>query len=231
MMNFSNPTDVNLDEIIYTGSYEPRFQPLTIQGTFLVTPILSPDTSEHVINSAIESAHTEILIEQLEFEKDWHDGISPFIERLIQKVQQGVNVKIIINYNPDYYSAETLIPIKQYLEANRIQVKFLYTNWSYFKTVHNKGMIIDNQSVLISSINWNENSVRNNREAGVLIHHPEIAQYYADVFYVDWNLQQPQRQSHYNNPWTDIRNILIVIGIFFIVFVLIFRDWRKRRWT
>jgi phosphatidylserine/phosphatidylglycerophosphate/cardiolipin synthase-like enzyme len=35
--------------------------------------------------------------------------------------------------------------------------------------IHNKGMIIDQDKTLISSINWNQNSVDNNREAAVVL--------------------------------------------------------------
>jgi phosphatidylserine/phosphatidylglycerophosphate/cardiolipin synthase-like enzyme len=45
-------------------------------------------------------------------------------------------------------------------------------------------MIVDNKSVLISSINWNENSFTKNREIGVIIESYEVAKYYADVFFM-----------------------------------------------
>ena len=51
--------------------------------------------------------------------------------------------------------------------------------------MHNKGMIIDDSVVLVSSINWNENSVMRNREVGLLIS-GEAAGYYAAVFESDW---------------------------------------------
>jgi phosphatidylserine/phosphatidylglycerophosphate/cardiolipin synthase-like enzyme len=48
---------------------------------------------------------------------------------------------------------------KKYFEEHGIDVKFIYTDCSYFSNVHNKGMIVDNKSVLIPSNNWNENSL------------------------------------------------------------------------
>ena len=48
-------------------------------------------------------------------------------------------------------------------------------------------MIVDDQSVLVSSINWNSNSPNFNREAGVIIDHPGVAHYFLDVFEDDWN--------------------------------------------
>lgn|GEM_PF-3933993 len=49
-------------------------------------------------------------------------------------------------------------------------------------TLHNKGLVVDSERVLVSSINWSLNSPANNREAGLILDHPAIAQYYTDVF-------------------------------------------------
>jgi len=54
--------------------------------------------------------------------------------------------------------------------------------------IHNKGVIIDGEKVLVSSINWNENSPSFNREAGVIIEHAGAGQYYTAVFEDDWSV-------------------------------------------
>jgi cardiolipin synthase len=41
--------------------------------------------------------------------------------------------------------------------------------------------------VLVSSINWNDNSPDFNREAGVIIEHPAAAAYFARTFAADWD--------------------------------------------
>ena len=53
--------------------------------------------------------------------------------------------------------------------------------------IHNKGVIVDDKRVLVSSINWNSNSPNFNREAGVIIDHPGVARYFREVFEDDWN--------------------------------------------
>jgi phosphatidylserine/phosphatidylglycerophosphate/cardiolipin synthase-like enzyme len=118
---------------------------------------------------------------------------------------------------------------RQYLERAGAEVKFMSTEWSPFTTLHNKGMIIDNTTVLISSINWNEQSVRKNREAGVLIENKEIAKYYATVFFADWNWKMNQANSG-DALWADYKYIVFIAFVFSITFVLILRDWRKRKW-
>jgi hypothetical protein len=52
--------------------------------------------------------------------------------------------------------------------------------------MHNKGIIVDNEKVLVSSINWSNYSVSQNREAGVIITHTGVTDFFASVFQWDW---------------------------------------------
>ena len=230
-MDFSISPDFYMDETVYRGSYEPQFESKTFTGNFTAVPVFSPGTSERAICTLIESANNSIYIEQLYIYKDWNEKISPFVERLVNKSKQGVDVKIILNYNP-YYKAtnEKCNQTKQYFEENDIEVKFVYTNWSYFSNVHNKGMIVDNTSVLISSINWNENSVTKNREAGIIIENQEIATYYAEVFFYDWELDPPKSMAPVFSL-ADLKNPSLIVLIYGLIFALVAQDWRKRKWT
>lgn len=231
-MDFSVPPDLYMDESIFKGSYEPQFESKTFSGNFSATPVFSPDTSEEAICGMIESANESIYIEQMYIYKNWSKTISPFVERLINKSEQGLDVKVILNYNP-YYGAtnEKCNQTKRYLESYGIEVKFVFTNWSYFTNVHNKGMIVDNKSVLISSINWNEDSVTLNREAGIIINNEDVARYYADVFFYDWNLSSLQSQKQEAVSSVSYKNTIYIAVVFTLTFALIARDWRKRQWT
>ncbi len=233
-MNLSISTDYYMDESYSWGSYKPQFESQTFQGNYIIIPVLSPDTSNKAICDMIESSNDSIYIEQLYIYKDWSNGINPFVEKLVNKAKKGVDVKVILNYNPNYKGTNEKINItKQYFDENGIDVKLIYTNWSYFSNVHNKGLIIDNKSVLISSINWNENSVTRNREVGIIINDCEVAQYYTNVFFYDWNLTPPniQKQDQEETLQADYKNTIYIIVIYTLTFALIARDWRKRQWT
>ncbi|WLE01024.1 phospholipase D-like domain-containing protein (plasmid) [Agrobacterium leguminum] len=54
-------------------------------------------------------------------------------------------------------------------------------------SIHNKGIIVDGAIVLVSSTNWSSDGVLRNRDAGLIIHDAEVAQYYQSVFIDDWN--------------------------------------------
>jgi len=53
--------------------------------------------------------------------------------------------------------------------------------------VHNKGIIVDAQRVLISSINWTENSPLYNRELGLIVQSEAVAAYFGTLFGQDWD--------------------------------------------
>ena len=127
---------------------------------------------------------------------------------------------------------EKINQTKDFLKQNGIDVKFIYSNWSYFTNVHNKGIIVDNKSVLISSINWNENSVTNNRETGIIIENENISRFYAEVFFYDWNLTEQVEELN-TSVLSSVpdNNIIYIVVIFTLTFAVIIRDWRKRQWT
>jgi phosphatidylserine/phosphatidylglycerophosphate/cardiolipin synthase-like enzyme len=57
--------------------------------------------------------------------------------------------------------------------------------------VHNKGFVIDSQTVVVSSQNWSGAGIRQNRDAGLIIESPAIAQYFESVFNSDWTKNKP----------------------------------------
>ncbi|HMA83379.1 MAG TPA: phospholipase D-like domain-containing protein, partial [Candidatus Thermoplasmatota archaeon] len=222
----------------YYGYYEPILnQSETMKENITVTPILSPDNSLPAISNLISQANATIYIQQLYMYPNWTNQQNPLIPLLINKSNQGIDIRILLNYNPWYDSTNIHNnQTKTLLESNGICVKYVYTNWSIFQNMHNKGVIIDNKSVLISSINWNENSFLNNREIGIIINHSEIAQFYSTVFLSDWKLSEPiicNETINQNQSQKIIElnaNTIYITALFTMTFIVVARDWRKRSW-
>jgi cardiolipin synthase len=229
-MNATIPPDFFLSKTVPHGDYVSEFTAQTFTGTQTITPVFSPDTSEQLLCDAIDTANKTIYIEQLYIYKDWGEQPSPLVEHLMNKSAKDVDVRVIMDYHPEYTdTTQQLNDTKQYLEEHGVQVKFISSAWSPFATVHNKGMVIDNTTVLVSSINWNQQSVTLNREAGVLLTNPEAATYYAQVFLSDWNLE-PHHKALGGSSWADYKNLLLIAVVCGITCALIVRDWRKRKW-
>jgi len=55
-----------------------------------------------------------------------------------------------------------------------------------FRKVHAKGAVLDGETVLVGSLNWNAHAARENREVLLALRGPEVADYYGQVFEADW---------------------------------------------
>jgi phosphatidylserine/phosphatidylglycerophosphate/cardiolipin synthase-like enzyme len=74
-----------------------------------------------------------------------------------------------------------------------LEASFFFVKDDSLRILHNKGMIVDGRKTLISSINWTENSMKNNREAAVLVDSAHVARYYQNLFDVDWRYHRNSR--------------------------------------
>jgi len=240
-MNFTFSSDVYYQPY-YCGNYKSVFKSNETSGNFTIKTVISPDNSQKAILDLLDSANNSIYIQQLYIYNNWSNKINPFVKKLIDKSKQGLDIRVILNYNPVYNDTNKKVDnTKKLLEDNNIKVRYIYTTWSIFTNIHNKGVIVDNESVLISSINWNENSVLNNREIGVIIKNKETAEYYTNVFLYDWNLtfeknekinnSKYNKSNNNNNYFDNYENNIYIIIIFTLTFGLIIQDWRKRKWT
>jgi len=181
---------------IMTGNYTHPFDSVKLSGEFSVSPILAPDTSLMQTESIIgmlKGAKESVYVQQLYIYKDWNsctDNNNPFLDAAINAARRGCDVKILLNPTYSYETNEATIEYLRAIAANEglnMTAKFADTERTGLKKTHNKGVIVDRSKVLISSINWNENSAMNNREVGVIIDNDAVGEYYTDVFLYDWN--------------------------------------------
>ncbi len=170
------------------GDYHPCCRARTITGTFACTVVTAPDNAERAICNMLDAGRQRILVEQAYSEAWWSDGCSPFLDCIKEHRRRCSDVRMLLNQNPAYTgSCKDNNATRRYLERHNVSARFLYTNRSPLVNVHTKGAVVDN-ATLISSINWNENAVRHNRELGVIVENSEVAAYFAKVFNHDWHL-------------------------------------------
>ena len=211
----------------WNGEYDPKFFAKEITGHFSVTPLLSPDNSLGTMSELIESAEESIAIEQLYFYERLGSKTNPLIERIIDANERGVEIRVLLNFNPDYSregvdTNERNMETVELLKECGIEARLLYTNSTPFSNLHNKGMIVDSEKVLISSINLNANGLLKNREVGVIIENEEVANYFEDVFDYDWNAASEKEGSS-----LAVRAVSIGI-VFLLAGCLVYRSWSKK---
>ena len=221
------------------GSYAPVFEPLTVNSDFILIPVLAPDTamSNETILGAINNAEESVYVQQFSTGRFWGEEDNTFIAALIDAAGRGCEVKMLLdakylegaNNNDEVVS--WLNEVAREGKNWSLKAKLADLDSLGLAKIHNKGLIVDGKKVLITSLNWNANSIHN-REAGVIVENEEIASFYEDVFFHDWNKsakEGEQKENEGDEGGTSLIRIVWVALTLVISFV-IFRavKWYKR---
>ncbi|BBX23679.1 hypothetical protein MTER_30900 [Mycolicibacter terrae] len=159
--------------------------PLTIQ------PVLSPDNYLDVVPALIRTATRSIVIEQQYIKAD-----QPSVRLLLDAIAAArrqhptLDVRIVLG---KLFDRGDLPREHQNLDVLaedydlKLDANIRYINTDQLVHCHNKMIVIDGAAALVSSQNWSDSAVTKNREAGLWVPHPGIAQYFEAIFETDWD--------------------------------------------
>ena len=208
-------------EAIPSETYTSVFSPVTFTGA-QVTPVIAPDTSDE-ITDLLESARTSIEIEQAYITNESGTRLNPYLATAINASRRGVQVRVLLDsywFNTeDEADNDEMAALINRIAADEhlpLEARCADLSASGFEKIHNKGVIVDDRAVLVSSINWNMNSPTFNRETGVIIGQPEAARYFRSVFDADWSpaVRSPQKTVDY----LKIACVIAVIGLLVVLY-------------
>lgn len=166
-------------------------KPFNPKSPVEILPILSPDNYMSIIPDFLESATKSIFIEQ-----QYIRGSQDDIGFLLQKIRTAMDrhrkldVRIVLAKPfPGKRFKKEADAIEQLGEEFGLKLgkNIRILNPRFFVHCHNKLIVVDDQAVLVSSQNWSDSAVSQNREAGLLMHYPDIAKYYSGIFETDWD--------------------------------------------
>ena len=216
-----------------SDTYEPDdrigyevFEAKNINGEFTANMIIGPDNSLHyeTIIETINSAEKTLYIEQAYIRRDWGNDENPYLQSAINAAMQGVEVKVLLdsmwyNTNEENDNDELCNYLNDLASQENLNLEARLVKRDGITKIHNKGVIVDGQRVLISSINWNKHSPTYNREIGIIIENPELAAYYTEVFLYDWNLGQTETNSSKTiiNPLIVAVMILLAASMIYLI--------------
>jgi phosphatidylserine/phosphatidylglycerophosphate/cardiolipin synthase-like enzyme len=180
------------------SSYEP-FEPDFITDYAEITPIISPNNSISSIVNLIDSAEQTLDIEQLYI----YNSSSQIVDAIKSANDRGVRVRIIIADNDNSKN------FADYIGAfENVELRVCTGNVPMYFEQHNKGVIVDNKTFLISSINWSPTSLKENREAGLIIKSIKTTTYYLKLFDHDWSVCVKYKPSeHLKSSISEVSGI------------------------
>lgn len=173
-----------------TPPFGEFFPAATVTGTISIVPLLTPDPGVYAgaVRSLIAAA-TQTLYLQFQYIElprtadATSQGFVDLVSAVIERQRAGLDVKIIMS---EFEKAGYL----EQLQAMGLDVT---TSVKIQNNVHNKGIVVDGQSVLVSSQNWSTDGTLYNRDAGVIIHDQAAAGYFQRIFLHDWENLAAQR--------------------------------------
>lgn len=156
----------------------PRLLP-KLSTPYAVRPLLSPDNYAERISEWVHSAQQSLFLQYSYIR--WSDrDVDARFRALLSDIgelswRDDFDLRVIIGSN----DAATLV------------ARLAENGWNEARLraqsrVHNKGIVVDGKSVLVSSQNWSGDGFLRNRDAGLIIFNDEVARYYQDVFLSDW---------------------------------------------
>jgi phosphatidylserine/phosphatidylglycerophosphate/cardiolipin synthase-like enzyme len=160
------------------GPFEPAVLPFA-GGPVRVQPLMTPDNYPEAILNLIESAVATLYLQFSYIRLPVGvDGYHRLLQAVNRKMREGVDVRVIVDRrNQRDADLQFLRSLGWDMERVRLQRS----------SVHNKGIIVDGKITVVGSHNWSSDGVQWNRDASLVFHHREIAEYFARVFLFDWN--------------------------------------------
>ena len=142
-------------------------------------PLLTPNDYQPAILDLINGAKTRFWM-QTQYIKpsgrqgdEAHDALNAAVAA---RIAAGVDVKLIASTYQTADLVEKLMDAGIDQSVLRVQAR-----------VHNKGMVVDGGTVVVSSQNWSADGTLRNRDAGLIIYDcPEAASYFEEIFLHDW---------------------------------------------
>jgi phosphatidylserine/phosphatidylglycerophosphate/cardiolipin synthase-like enzyme len=172
-----------------TTSYPSRFDPATVpvERTEL---LLTPDNAQGELVAELDAAEESIDVIQPAI-GGWDE---PLVTALRRAADRGVEVRILLS--SAWYVREENQQLVDRFEAwaDRTGAPLsarVADPGGRYGNIHAKGAIIDEERVILGSLNWNEQAATVNREVVLVLHGTAVAEYFDRVFEADWAGGQP----------------------------------------
>jgi phosphatidylserine/phosphatidylglycerophosphate/cardiolipin synthase-like enzyme len=162
----------------------PTGLPAETRSASAVELLVAPDNAEGRLRELLAGADDRILVQQMTV--DGPDG--PFVSTAVAAARRGVEVRILLS--GAWYVREENRRLVEHLRrvADREDLPLaarVADPGDRYRQIHAKGVVIDGETAVVGSLNWNAESARDNREV-LLVVNGSAAGYYERAFEADW---------------------------------------------
>jgi len=167
------------------GSYPANFnsERAPVNRTSL---LVAPDNAGRAVEATLDNATESIDVIQMSI-----DGPDQrFLRATVRAARRGVAVRILLS-SAWYVEEENRRLVDRLRERSEredlpLEAKLVDPEGS-FEKVHAKGVVVDGDEVILGSLNWNGESIRQNREVMLRLAGERVGSYYESVFEADWS--------------------------------------------
>lgn len=184
-----------------TATYPTRFpdSDVTADATVYVTP----DDGHATVLDTVRNASARLLVQQVRIEDD------RFLNATLAAARRGVRTRVLLSgawYVRDD-NRKLVRRLRRTARSEGLNLRArLVDPRGRFDHLHVKGVVTED-AALVGSLNWNHESVVDNREVMVALRGRTVAEFYARVFRADW------RGGVWRLPLGALAVILVVLAL------------------
>ncbi|KOX91970.1 phospholipase D-like domain-containing protein [Haloarcula rubripromontorii] len=167
-----------------TGTYPTEFraESVSVQRTDL---LITPDNAQSGLVATIDDADDSIDVIQPTV-GNWD---SPLLRALRRAASRGVKVRLLLSdaWYVREENKQTAQRFREWADRNDAPLRATVSDPDgRYEKIHAKGAVIDDERVVVGSLNWNEQAATSNREVVLVLHGRDAADYFGAVFTADW---------------------------------------------
>ncbi len=166
------------------GRYPTRRDPVRVRAE-ATSVLVGPDNAAAALRDRLRRANESVDVLQM----DGGDPGQPFVRALVDAARRGVQVRVLLG--SAWYVEDENRDVVEHLQAVAANESLpleahLADPGGRFGKVHAKGVVIDGDTVVLGSLNWNNHSARENREVALVLEGDAVGEYFAAAFRADW---------------------------------------------
>lgn len=165
-----------------SGSFRSRTEPASLNYES-VSLLTAPDNAETAVVRRIERAESSVRVLQVSV-----GGVDQsLVAATVEAARRGVEVRILLSsaWYVEEENQRVVDRLNRIAEREELSLTARLARPRGYEKVHAKGVVVD-ETVVLGSMNWNDNAARENREVLLALSGGEVPGYYRDAFDRDW---------------------------------------------